>query len=113
MTGVARATRDGDHLCLTLAGDTGCSLEVIDIGATRAGGGSVSDPAPGEPNGWWWDSGAPSCGSGGAVSAVTRSTVVEKGFRKVGSKNAAYAYWQVTCQNPDQNLDPRLWWLPT
>ena len=51
LTGVAKATRDGSYLCLTLVNDTGCSLEVIDIGATRAGGGSVSTPAPGAPPG--------------------------------------------------------------
>jgi hypothetical protein len=113
LTGVAKATRDGDHVCLTLVNDTGCSLEVIDIGATRAAGGSVSNPAPGEPNGWWWGSDAPSCGSGSDVSAVTDSTVVNHGFKKVGSKTAAYAYWQVTCQNSNQDFDPRLWWLPT
>ena len=54
----------------------------------------------------------PSCGSGGDASPVTHSTVVENGFRKVGSKTAAYAHWRVTCQNADQDFDPRLWWLP-
>ena len=112
LTGGAKATRDGDHVCLTLVNGTGCSLEVIDIGATRAAGGSVSNPAPGEPNGWWWGSDVPSCGSGGDASPVTNSTVVEHGFRKVGSKTAAYAYWRVTCQNAEQDFDPRLWWLP-
>jgi hypothetical protein len=113
LTGVAKATRQGDFLCLTLVNDTGCSLEVIDIAATRAGGGSVSNPAPGEPNGWWWGSDVPSCGSGSDTSPVATSTVVQKGFKPVGSKTAAYASWLVTCQNPDQNFDPRLWWLPT
>jgi hypothetical protein len=113
LTGVSKATRDGDHLCLTLVDDTGCSLEIIDIGATRSGGGSVSDPAPGEPNGWWWGSDVPSCGSGSDVSAVTSSKVVQKGFKPVGRKTAAYASYLVTCQNADQNFDPRVWWLPT
>jgi hypothetical protein len=113
LTGVAKAAKDGDYLCLTLVDDTGCGLEVIDIGATRAAGGSVSNPAPGAPNGWWWGSDVPSCGSGTDVSAVTTSTVLEKGFKPVGSKTAAYGHWQVSCQNADQNFDPRLWWLPT
>lgn len=113
LTGVTKASKDGDYLCLTLANDTGCSLEVIDIGATRRSGGSVSDPAPGAPNGWWWGSDAPSCGDGGNAGPVARSTVVDKGFRKVGPKTAAYAHWQVSCQNADQDFDPRLWWLPT
>ena len=43
---------------------------------------------------------------------IARSTVVDKGFRKVGPKTAAYAHWQVSCQNADQDFDPRLWWLP-
>jgi hypothetical protein len=113
LTGVAKVTKDGDYLCLTLVNDTGCSLEVIDIGATRAAGGSVAGPAPGAPNGWWWGSDVPSCGSGSDGGPVAVSTVVEKGFKRVGPKNAAYAHWTVTCQNPDQNFDPRMWWLPT
>jgi hypothetical protein len=112
LTGVTRASKNGDYLCLTLGDDTGCSLEVIDIGATRSSGGSVSDPAPGQPNGWWWGSGAPSCGSGENVAPVARSTVVDKGFRKVGPKTAAYAQWQVNCQNADLDFEARLWWLP-
>ena len=113
LAGVTKASKDGAYLCLTLAGDTGCSLEVIDIGATRRSGGSVSDPVPGQPNGWWWGSGAPSCGSGENAAPVTGSTVVDKGFRKVGPKTAAYAHWQVSCQNAGLDFDPRLWWLPT
>ena len=112
LSGVTRASKDGDHLCLTLADETGCSLEVIDIGATRRSGGSVSDPAPGAPDGWWWGSDVPSCGSGGDTSPVTASKVVEKGFKPVGSKTAAYAHWQVNCQNAAQDFEPRLWWLP-
>jgi hypothetical protein len=113
LTGVTKASKDGDYLCLTLADDTGCSLEVIDIGATKRSGGSVSEPAPGEPDGWWWGSGDPSCGAGGNAGPVARSTVVDSGFRKVGPKTAAYAHWQVSCQNSDLDFDPRLWWLPT
>jgi hypothetical protein len=113
LTGVANATKDGDYLCLTLVNDTGCSLEVIDIAATRAAGGSVSNPAPGEPDGWWWGSDVPSCGSGSDSSPVTVSKVVEKGFKPVGSKTAAYASYLVSCQNSDQDFDPRVWWLPT
>jgi hypothetical protein len=112
LAGVAKASKDGDYLCLTLANDTGCSLEVIDIGATRSAGGSVSDPAPGQPNGWWWGSDAPSCGTGETAGSVARSKVVDKGFRKVGPKTALYAHWQVSCQNADLDFDPRLWWLP-
>lgn len=113
LTGVAKSTKEGDYLCLTLINDTGCSLEIIDIKSTRAGGGSVSNPAPGEPDGWWWGSDVASCGTGSDTSPVATSKVVEKGFKKVGSKTAAYASWLVTCQNPDQNFDPRMWWLPT
>jgi hypothetical protein len=112
LSGVSKASKNGDYLCLTLADDTGCSLEVIDIGATRRSGASVSDPAPGAPNGWWWGSGAPSCGDGSSAAPVARSTVVDKGFRKVGAKTAAYAQWQVSCQNADLDFHPRLWWLP-
>jgi hypothetical protein len=113
LTGVAKSTKDGDYLCLTLVNDTGCSLEIIDIGGTRGGGGSVSNPAPGEPNGWWWGSDVPSCGSGADTSPVTTSKVVAKGFKPVGPKTAAYGSWLVSCQNPDLNFDPRMWWLPT
>jgi hypothetical protein len=113
LAGVTKASKNGDYLCLTLANDTGCSLEVIDIGATRSSGGSVSDPAPGEPNGWWWGSDAPSCGTGENAAPITRSAVVDKGFRKVGPKTALYAHWQVSCQNGDLDFDPRVWWLPT
>jgi hypothetical protein len=113
LTGVAKATKQGDYLCLTLVNDTGCSLEVIDIAATRAAGGSVSNPAPGEPNGWWWGSDVPSCGSGSDTSPMTASKVVEKGFKPVGSKTAAYASYLVSCQNSDLDFDPRVWWLPT
>ncbi len=112
LTGVTRASKNGDALCLVLGNDSGCSLEVIDIGATRRSGGSVSDPAPGAPDGWWWGSGAPACGDGTAAGPVARSTVVDKGFRKVGPKTAAYAHWQVNCQNAGQDFNPRLWWLP-
>jgi hypothetical protein len=114
LTGVTKASKNGNYLCLTLADDTGCSLEIIDIGATRRSGGSVSDPAPGAPNGWWWGpGGAPSCGAGSTAGPVARSTVLDKGFRKVGPKTAAYAHWQVTCRNAELDFDPRLWWLPT
>jgi hypothetical protein len=113
LAGVTKATKNGDYLCLSLASDTGCTLEVIDIGATRSSGGSVSDPAPGQPNGWWWGSDAPSCGSGETAGPIARSTVVDKGFRKVGPKTAVYAQWQVSCQNADLDFDPRVWWLPT
>jgi len=112
LAGVTKASKSGDSLCLTLGNDTGCSLEVIDIGATRRSGGSVSDPAPGAPDGWWWGSGAPACGDGTDAGPVALSTVVDKGFRKVGPKTAAYAHWQVNCQNAAQDFEPRLWWLP-
>jgi hypothetical protein len=113
LTGVEKTTRQGDYLCLTLTDGDGCSLEVIDIGATRKAGGSVSIPAPGQDQGWWWGSDVASCGSGDKTSPVTASKVVDKGFKKVGPKTADYGYWQVTCQDPDLNFDPRLWWLPT
>jgi hypothetical protein len=113
LTGVTKATKDGDYLCLTLADDTGCSLEIIDVDATRKAGGSVSNPAPGQPNGWWWGSGAASCRSGADTSPVKTSTVADKGFKKVGPKTAVYGAWHVTCQNPNLDFDPRLWWLPT
>jgi hypothetical protein len=113
LTKGAKATKDGDHLCLTLLNDTGCTLEVIDIRAARGGGGSVSNPAPGAPNGWWWGSDVPSCGSGSDVGPVTKSTVLQSGFRKVGEKNAAYGTWKVSCQNSNLDFDARLWWLPT
>ncbi|CAA9285348.1 MAG: hypothetical protein AVDCRST_MAG41-3936 [uncultured Corynebacteriales bacterium] len=104
---------DGDFLCVTLANGTGCDLEVVDIGRIRAAGGSVSTPAPGEEYGWWWGSDAPSCGDSGQVSAVTRSAVTEKGFKKVGPKTAAYGRWAVSCADATKDFAPRLWWLPT
>jgi hypothetical protein len=113
LTGVAKATQDGDYLCLTLADDTGCSLEIIDIGRTRKSGGSVSNPVPGEDRGWWWGSDAPACGNGGETSPVTSSTVVDKGFKKVGPKTAVFGAWRVTCENSELDFEPRLWWLPT
>jgi hypothetical protein len=109
----ARVRTEGSYLCLTLLNATGCSLEVIDIKATRAGGASLSTPAPGAPNGWWWGSDVPSCESGGQVSPITRQTVVRKGFEKVGPKNAAYASYLVACENSDLDFDPQVWWLPT
>jgi hypothetical protein len=113
LTGVAKTTRQGDYLCLTLTDDDGCSLEVIDVAATRKAGGSVSNPAPGQEKGWWWGSDAPSCGSGDKTGPITKSTVVDNGYKKVGSKTALYGYWRVTCQDSDLDFDPRLWWLPT
>jgi hypothetical protein len=113
LTGVTKATKQGDYLCLRLADDTGCSLEIIDIGATRRAGGSVSVPAPGLDQGWWWGSAAASCGSGGDTSPITASTVVDKGYKKVGPKTAVYGSWRVTCQNSELDFAPRLWWLPT
>jgi len=104
---------DGELLCVTLADDDGCSLEVLDVGRVRAAGGPVSIPAPGEEYGWWWGSDAPSCGESGEVSAVTRSAVAEKGFKKIGPKTAAYGRWRVTCEDTDLNFTARLWWLPT
>jgi hypothetical protein len=113
LAGVAKATKQGDYLCLTLTNGTGCSLEIIDIGATRRAGGSVSTPAPGLGQGWWWGSDAASCRNGSDASAVASSTVVDKGYKKIGPKTAVYGSWRVTCQNPALNFDPRLWWLPT
>jgi hypothetical protein len=112
LAGVAKTTRQGDYLCLTLGNDAGCGLEIIDIGATRRAGGSVSNPAPGQDQGWWWGSGVATCGSGARTSPVTASTVVDKGFKKIGPKTAEYGYWRVTCQDSGLNFDPRLWWLP-
>jgi hypothetical protein len=109
--GNATAKSDGAYLCLTLTNDTGCSLEVIDIRATRAQGGSVGNPNPGGQYGWWWGSDVPSCGSAG--SPVTRETVVTKGFKPVGAKQAAYASYLVSCQDSDLDFDPQIWWLPT
>lgn len=104
---------DGEYLCLTLQGDTGCSLEILDVGRTRAAGGSVSTPEPGKDIGWWWGSDVPSCGDADTYVPVTKSTVVEKGFKPVGPKNAVYGSWLVSCQNSDLDFGPRLWWLPT
>ena len=109
----AVAKADGTLLCLTLQGDARCSLEILDVGRTLDAGGSVSAPAPGEPNGWWWGPGAPTCGEGGSISPVTASTVVDKGFRPLGDKTAAYGSWQVSCADPGLSFSPRLWWLPT
>jgi hypothetical protein len=38
---------------------------------------------------------------------------VQTGFRKVGPKNAVFGRWTVSCQKPDLDFTPRLWWLPT
>jgi hypothetical protein len=113
LAGVAKTTKQDNYLCLTVAGDSGCSLEIIDVGATRRAGGSVSTPAPGLDQGWWWGSDAASCGSGSDTSPITASTVVDKGYKKVGPKTAVYGSWRVTCQNSALDFDPRLWWLPT
>lgn len=113
LTPGSTAKVDGELLCVTLLNDTGCSLEVIDIGRIRAAGGSVSTPAPGAEYGWWWGSDVPSCGSGARTSVVTTSTVLQKAFRSVGAKNAAYGHWSVSCADSDLDFDPRLWWLPT
>jgi hypothetical protein len=104
---------DGGLLCLTAQGDSGCTLEVLDVRAVRAAGGSVSTPDPGAPTGWWWGSDAPSCGDADSNVKVARSTVVETGFRKIGPKTAEYGSWQVSCRDSDLDFEPRLWWLPT
>lgn len=113
LTSGTRATVDGEYLCVTLLNDTGCSLEVLDVGRLRAAGGSVSTPAPGAEFGWWWGSDVPTCGDADDASPVRKSTVVEKGFKKIGPKTAQYGSWLVSCENSDQDFDPRLWWLPT
>lgn len=109
----ARVRTDAAYLCLTLLDDTGCSLEVIDVKASRAGGAPLSDPEPGAQYGWWWGTDVPGCEAGGQVSPIARETVVTKGFRPVGPKNAAYASYLVSCRNPDLDFDPKIWWLPT
>lgn len=113
LTGVEKTTRQGDYLCLTLSGGDGCSLEIIDIGATRKAGGPVSGPAPGQSQGWWWGSDAATCGSGDKTGPIKASTVVDNGYKKVGTKTAVYGYWRVTCADSNLDFDPRLWWLPT
>lgn len=109
----ARVQTDDAYLCLTLLNGTGCSLEVIDIKAKRAGGASLSVPEPGAQYGWWWGSDVPGCEGGGQTSEIARETVVRKGFEKVGPKNAAYASYLVACKNSDLDFDPQIWWLPT
>jgi hypothetical protein len=102
------------YLCVILKnGGPRCSLEVIDIKAQRAGGASLGNPEPGAQYGWWWGSDVPSCEEGGVVSPITRETVVTKGFKKVGDKNAVYGDYLVSCENSDLDFDPRIWWLPT
>lgn len=108
----ATVKQETNYACLVLADDDGCSLEVFDIGRTRAAGGSVSNPAPGDPAGWWWGSDVATCEKGDTFSAVAKTTVVTKGFKPVGPKNAAYGSWLVTCENADLNFDPQIWWLP-
>jgi hypothetical protein len=107
------ARADGGLLCVTVPDDTGCTLEVLDVGEIRSAGGSVSTPDPGAPNGWWWGSDVPSCGDGGTYVEVTKSTVVESGFKPLGPRTAEYGKWLVSCRNGDLNFDPRVWWLPT
>jgi hypothetical protein len=113
LAGVTKASKDGDYLCLTLGDDTGCSLEVIDIGATRRSGGSVSDPAPGQPNGWWWGSDAPSCGTAETPARSPAARSWTRGSARSVRRPPVYAQWQVSCQNADLDFDPRVWWLPT
>lgn len=72
----------------------------------------MSFPVPGTPNGWWWGSDVPSCGDADRYVEVTRSSVVESGFKKVGPRTAEYGSWLVTCEDGDLDFDPRLWWLP-
>lgn len=110
----SRTRTDGAYLCIVLLdAGPGCSVEVIDIRAERSAGGSLSNPEPGARYGWWWGSDVPSCQEGDVSSPVTGETVVRTGFQKVGSKNAAYGSYLVSCQNSDLDFDPQIWWLPT
>lgn len=106
---------DGTLLCLTVSGDDGCTLVVVDIGRIRAEGGSVSTPDPAAEFGWWYGSDVPNCDpTGGAYVPVTRSAKVPGPATKpVGPKTALYGSWLVSCQDSDLDFDPRLWWLPT
>lgn len=107
------AKAEGEHLCVTLSGDSGCTLEVIDIGGIRAQGGSVSTPDPGAETGWWTGSDVPSCGNSTTYVEVTRSTPRRSGFAKVGDRTAEYGEWSVTCVKRDLDFAPRVWWLPS
>lgn len=103
---------DGQLLCLTLSGDDGCTLVVLDVAEIQRQGGSVSVPDPGAEFGWWYGSDVPNCAEDRYVP-VTRSSAVQSGFAKLGGRTAEYGYWLVTCQDSNLDFDPRLWWLPT
>ncbi|TNC23542.1 hypothetical protein [Amycolatopsis alkalitolerans] len=109
-------TSSGDSLdgCLTAHSVT-CAARMLDLRAA-SGDPQFDAPSASRPYGWYTGSGAPRCVTPstppGAGPAATGSTVVQRGFAPIGPKTADYARWHVTCTDPAQDSEIRMWWLP-
>ncbi|QRP50110.1 hypothetical protein [Amycolatopsis sp. FDAARGOS 1241] len=92
-----------------------CEGKILDL-REAAGAGLVTLPSPTRRFGWYPGTDVPSClgptSDPGVASQATGSTVLEHGFAPVGPKKAEYARFAETCQDPAQNNQVRMWWLP-
>ncbi|MTD56423.1 hypothetical protein [Amycolatopsis pithecellobii] len=91
-----------------------CVAQLRDL-RTASAGPQFTAPSGNRPYGWQTGTDAPRCVTPMAIpgAAATGSSVVERGFAPIGPKKAEYARFQVTCEDPAQNSEVRMWWLPT
>ncbi|MBB2938033.1 hypothetical protein FHX82_005109 [Amycolatopsis bartoniae] len=92
-----------------------CEGKILDLRAA-ADEGMINLPDAHRQYGWYPGTDVPTCigpaADPGTGSEATGSTLLESGFAPVGPKKAEYARFQETCQEPAQNNQIRMWWLP-
>ncbi|UOZ10991.1 hypothetical protein [Amycolatopsis sp. WQ 127309] len=103
--------------CIT-EGTVVCEARLLDLReATSDPNAPLNLPSAKRPFGWYTGTDVPTCITAasppGEAATATGSTLVESGFKPVGTKNAEYGRWQVSCEDATQNNEVRMWWLPT
>ncbi|WP_410623312.1 hypothetical protein [Amycolatopsis sp. cmx-8-4] len=103
--------------CIT-EGTVVCEARLLDLReATSDPNAPINLPSAKRPFGWYTGTDVPTCITAasppGEAATATGSTLVESGFKPVGTKNAEYGRWQVSCEDATQNNEVRMWWLPT
>jgi hypothetical protein len=100
--------------CLS-AGSVVCEARMLDLRAASADPNvPFSAPSTSRPYGWYTGTDVPRCMTpAGAGTEATGSKVLDQGYTPIGPKKASYARWEVTCSDPAQNNQVRVWWLPT
>ncbi|WP_236792507.1 hypothetical protein [Amycolatopsis sp. GM8] len=91
-----------------------CAAQMLDLRSASAGG-QFNTPSTARQYGWYTGTDVPPCITPIATpgAPATGSTVVEHGFAPIGAKKAEYGRFQVTCTDPAQDSQVRMWWLPT